>query len=115
MKRLRITYKGEIFDIDVEELPLEGGTAPVEVQKAAPAPAPTPLGKELQVESPMSGRIVKLFVDVGSQVEMDDPIAILEAMKMESRILADRSGVIRQLFVKTGQLVDTDEVIAVIG
>ncbi len=131
MRRLRITYKGEVYEVDVEEIEVAQEApkaAPRPIPAAAPAPivpeipavAPAPIVTEgsdepLEVTAPMSGRIIKIHVEVGTQVAQDEPVAILEAMKMENTIFADRSGTITQLFVKTGQLVDTDEVIAVIG
>ena len=63
----------------------------------------------------MSGRIAKILVQVGDTVRADDPVVILEAMKLENEIYADYDGVVREIRVKQNQVVNTEDVIAVIG
>ena len=62
-----------------------------------------------------SGRIAKILVQVGDTVRADDPVVILEAMKLENEIYADYDGVVREIRVKQNQVVNTEDVIAVIG
>lgn len=67
-----------------------------------------------EVTVPMVGKIVRIEVNVGDKVNEDDPIAILEAMKMEMPIVAPVSGIVKEIRVQPGQDVDVDMVIAVI-
>ena len=56
--------------------------------------------------SPMPGKILKLFVGPGDRVAEGDSLLILEAMKMEHTVKANRAGRIAQIYFKEGQLVD---------
>jgi acetyl-CoA carboxylase biotin carboxyl carrier protein len=67
-----------------------------------------------EVTVPMFGKIVSVAVKVGDQVNEDDEIASLEAMKMEMPIVAPVSGVIKELKVSAGQEVEADAVIAIL-
>jgi acetyl-CoA/propionyl-CoA carboxylase biotin carboxyl carrier protein len=62
----------------------------------------------------MQGTIVKVSVEVGDHVEAGDTVMILEAMKMENSVNAERSGVVRSINVATGDSVSAGDVVAVI-
>ncbi|AZI35136.1 putative urea carboxylase [Caenibius tardaugens NBRC 16725] len=55
------------------------------------------------VEAPFGGSIWKLLVEDGTTVAEGEPIAIIEAMKMESKVLSPMSGTVRRLYVKERQ------------
>jgi geranyl-CoA carboxylase alpha subunit len=57
--------------------------------------------------APMSGTVTAVFVSLGDTVVKGQPLAILEAMKMEHRITAPRAGVIGRLLVRAGDQVTT--------
>lgn len=57
------------------------------------------------LSSPMPGKIFKIVKDVGSSVEKGETILILEAMKMEHSIRADKDGKVKKIMFKTGELV----------
>jgi acetyl-CoA/propionyl-CoA carboxylase biotin carboxyl carrier protein len=63
---------------------------------------------------PMQGTIVKVLVSEGDEVVAGETICVLEAMKMENNILADKDGIISQLKVETGQSVSAGDLAAVI-
>ncbi len=69
---------------------------------------PRPL-KPGDVAPPMPGRVVKVLVVVGDQVKAGDPLLIIEAMKMESRVPAPIDGKVTALYVVEGDNVKTDE------
>ncbi|CCH32107.1 acetyl/propionyl/methylcrotonyl-CoA carboxylase subunit alpha [Saccharothrix espanaensis] len=52
--------------------------------------------------APMMGTIVKVLVSDGDRVEQGEPVAVLEAMKMEQRVAAHRSGTVKGLAVAVG-------------
>lgn len=61
------------------------------------------------VMSVMSGAIIKLLVKVGDKVEPNTVLMILEAMKMENEILAERKGVVKKIHVKVGDKVEESQ------
>ncbi|MDG1410142.1 MAG: acetyl-CoA carboxylase biotin carboxylase subunit [Acidimicrobiales bacterium] len=66
------------------------------------------------VTAPMQGTIVKVNVSVGDQVESGDAIVVLEAMKMENSVGAEKSGTVTEVRVSEGDSVGGGDVIAVI-
>ncbi|MFM7251820.1 MAG: biotin/lipoyl-containing protein, partial [Ilumatobacteraceae bacterium] len=68
-----------------------------------------------EVTVPMQGTIVKVLVEVGQAVEAGQAVVVLEAMKMENQIEADKSGTIKAINVKPGDTVGAGDVVAVIG
>ena len=66
------------------------------------------------VLAPMQGTIVKVLVEEGQEVAADDAVCLLEAMKMESEIRAQRSGRVREVLVEAGQTVRSGEPLVVL-
>jgi biotin carboxyl carrier protein len=56
------------------------------------------------------GTIKKVFVEKGQPVKKGEKMLILEAMKMQNKILVPRDGVIKKVFVQEGQIVPKGEV-----
>jgi biotin carboxyl carrier protein len=54
----------------------------------------------------MPGRVVQLLVQEGDEVTVGQGLVVLEAMKMENEIQAERAGVVKQVFVSEGQPVE---------
>lgn len=71
-------------------------------------------GKEL-VRAPIAGKVVKVFVEVGDEVEAGQGLAVLEAMKMENEIKADRGGRIEALHMGAGDSVETSQALVEIA
>ena len=67
-----------------------------------------------KVTVPMQGTIVKVLVEVGQAVEAGQPVCVLEAMKMENNITADKGGTVTEVKVTPGQSVGSGDVIVVI-
>ncbi|MGB8197308.1 MAG: acetyl-CoA carboxylase biotin carboxylase subunit [Acidimicrobiales bacterium] len=63
---------------------------------------------------PMQGTIVKVNVDVGQQVEAGDTVVILEAMKMENSVNAEKSGVVVSINVSAGDSVSAGDTVVVV-
>ncbi len=76
--------------------------------KAGKPRRPKP-AKPGDISSPMPGRVVKVLVAEGDRVAAGDPVLIIEAMKMESRVPAPIGGTVATLYVKDGDDVKTDE------
>jgi acetyl/propionyl-CoA carboxylase alpha subunit len=68
-----------------------------------------------EIVAPMPGKIVRTFVKPGDHVAAGEALFILEAMKMENRLIADADGIIESVQVVAGDLVDGGQVLAVIS
>ncbi len=66
------------------------------------------------VTVPMQGTIVKVLVSEGDEVEAGQTVCVLEAMKMENNIAADKSGTVKDVKVTAGQSVGSGDVVVVI-
>lgn len=65
----------------------------------------------IEVIAPMVGKIVKVLVEVGQSVEEDEPVLMLEAMKVEMPVVAPEDGTVKAILVKEGQTVESDMVL----
>jgi acetyl-CoA/propionyl-CoA carboxylase biotin carboxyl carrier protein len=70
---------------------------------------------DADLASPMSGSLVKWLAETGSTVQAGQPIAVLEAMKMETVVPAHRSGTLTRGQQEPGTAVGRGEVLASIG
>ena len=68
----------------------------------------------MEIGANIPGNIVKVLVQEGDEVKDQQPIAVIEAMKMESNIIAKASGTVEKIFVKKGQQVKSGELIALL-
>ncbi len=67
-----------------------------------------------EVSVPMQGTIVKVLVAVGDKVEVGQTICLLEAMKMENAVNAEKDGVVKEVRVGAGDSVGAGDIVAVI-
>ena len=129
LRKFKIKIDGTEYLVEMEELTAPGQAAPAPAAPApapapepvAPAPAPTPApepapaptpsapaapaGADAQT-APMPGKILELKVAVGDHVEQNDCVLVLEAMKMENAIVAERAGTVSAIHVTAGQMVN---------
>ena len=68
-----------------------------------------------QILAPMPGKIVRVLVQVGEQVEAGQGLLVVEAMKMQNEIRSPKSGTVERLLVKEGQPVNAGEVLCVVA
>ena len=133
MKHLRVTVDGKSYDVVVEELgqyagvpsapapiysaPVAAAPAPAAAAApAAPAPAsaastqaaPAAAGPDDRI-APLSGIIVEVSVAVGDEVVVDQPVVVLEAMKMKTVIGAHKAGRVSAVYVAAGDAVDVEQ------
>ena len=87
--------------------------APAVPVPAPPTPAPEPVAEGLEVKSPMIGTLYRRpspdsdpFVEVGTAVEPDTVVCIIEAMKVMNEIKAEVKGVIAEVLVEDGKPVE---------
>lgn len=65
--------------------------------------------------SPMPGLIVKINKKVGDEIQADEPLILLEAMKMENIIKSPLTGKITEILVKEGASVEKNQILVVIN
>jgi biotin carboxyl carrier protein len=70
---------------------------------------------ELRVKSEIAGSVWKIEVAVGDKVDMDDPLIVLESMKMEIPLLAPRAGTVTEILVVEGEAIAEGDVAVVLG
>lgn len=105
-----VTVNGTEFKVEIENAQCEKAEAPAAAastvassQPAATKPAGAASGKP--VTSPLPGVIVEISVKEGDSVNAGQKVAVLEAMKMENEIAADRAGVVTVIHVAKGDSV----------
>lgn len=64
-----------------------------------------------EVGSPIPGKVFKVLVESGQEVEENTPLFIIEAMKMETVVSANQAGTIEKIYVKQDQLVKSGELL----
>ncbi|MEC9315482.1 MAG: biotin/lipoyl-binding carrier protein, partial [Pseudomonadota bacterium] len=105
-----IKVNGQAYVVQINE---GGDISHVESSAAsAPAPAAEPAGEGEPVTAPLSGNIWKIQVSPGQQVKEGDTLLILEAMKMETQIVASKSGTVSSISVKQGDAVKVGDLLA---
>ncbi|MCX4191476.1 sodium-extruding oxaloacetate decarboxylase subunit alpha [Methylophaga sp. OBS1] len=109
-----IKVNGQAYVVQVNE---GGDISHVESSEttAPPAASAEPAGEGEPVTAPLSGNIWKIQVSPGQQVNEGDTLLILEAMKMETQIVASKSGTVSSISVKQGDAVKVGDHLATIA
>ena len=105
-------YSVKVWVPDVPLAVVAGGAGP-RPRRAAAGGGGAAAGSG-KVTVPMQGTIVKVLVEVGQEVEAGQAVCVLEAMKMENNIAADKAGTVTEIKVAPGQSVGSGDVIVVI-
>ena len=106
-----VKVNGQDYVVEVDQ----GGeithyeNASISAMPQAVIPPATPVGTGTPVTAPLAGTIWKVEVDVGQAVQEGDVLLILEAMKMETQIVAEKTGVITSVSIKPGDAVQVGD------
>ncbi len=119
MRKFVVTIDGKNYEVGVEEIGADQTVvntvaAPAAAPAAQPAPAASAPVSGEKVLSPFPGLIKKFVVSEGATVKKDQPILILEAMKMDNDITAPCDGKV-SFKTAVGNNVETNALLAVIG
>lgn len=68
-----------------------------------------------QILAPMPGKVVRVLVEVGDQVEASQGLLVVEAMKMQNEIRSPKSGTVERVLVQEGQAVNAGEVLCIVA
>jgi len=129
-RKLRITVDGRKYDVTVEDLsdvsslpysqpgmvympPAAPAAFAPPATASAPAPAPKPAGPAAagDVVCTLGGVVESILVTLGQQVNAGDRVAVIEAMKMKTPMVAHTSGKVEAILVKVGEGVETGQVL----
>lgn len=69
------------------------------------------IGQVADVKAPMPGLVLDVMIQPGDKLEVDQPILILEAMKMENVIKAPSANVVKSVSVTKGQSVEKNQIL----
>jgi methylmalonyl-CoA carboxyltransferase small subunit len=117
--KLKIVIAGKTYEVDVDvadESSLDPSTPVTAIIQSTVLPTAGKItvsgadnGK--LVRSPLAGLVARVHVTPGQQVQADDLLMVLEAMKMETNITAQTAGKIQSVNVAPGAAVKIDQVL----
>jgi oxaloacetate decarboxylase alpha subunit len=115
-----VAVDGQLFTVQIgPEGSVDGitpATPPIAtLTTSTSAASPAPIGDGEDLPAPLAGNIFKMLVKQGDQVNEDDVLLVMEAMKMETEIRAINSGVVQAILVKEGDAVTVGQPLFTIG
>ena len=114
-----VEVNGKRFDVKMwvpeQQGVVTAGPAKATKKPTRSASASATAGGSGNVEVPMQGTIVKVLVAVGDAIEAGQAVVVLEAMKMENQIAAEKAGTVKEIKVKAGDTVGAGDVVVVIA
>lgn len=133
MKKLRVSVNGISYDVEVEIIeddehrlsPYGAGVhhphhahtpvaAPIHTPVAPPVPPKGKSGESKEnkaLTSPIAGTVLEVKVAAGAEVQTNQPLIVIEAMKMETNISSPVSGKVKEVKVKAGDAVLQEQVL----
>lgn len=127
-KTARVIVNGTEYIVEVEGVKpmptskpqVSKATYNASAPTAAPAPAAAAAPKAAaaggaKIASPLPGTVLGINVKVGDNVTVGQTVVVLEAMKMENNIAADRAGVVKEVCVAQGANVQEGDALIILG
>lgn len=114
------TVEGKSFNVQVvsaDTVTVDGKTFKVNVATGAAAAAPKAAagsGNTYEVKSPLPGTVVRMSVQPGDEVAAGDELLVIEAMKMETPVKAEKAGTVVEFLVEPKDVITADQAIVVI-
>ena len=133
LRKFKIAIDGKEYLVEMEEIggvqqpvqapvaaapaaPVAAPAAPAApAEQAAPAAAPVSAASGDAMTAPMPGTILRLLVNIGDEVKENQPLMILEAMKMENEVVANHAGKVAGIHVNQGQVVNAGDALITIA
>ena len=134
LRKFKISIDGQEYLVEMEEIgcvpqpaapvapvtpapaaePVQAAAPEAQAPAAAPAAPSAPAGADA-LTAPMPGAILKILVNVGDAVKQNQPLMILEAMKMENEIVASNDGTVTGIHVQQGDVVNPGDPLITVG
>ena len=115
------TVEGKSFNVQVvsaDTVTVDGKTFKINVATGAAAAAPKATaagsGNTYEVKSPLPGTVVRMSVQPGDEVAAGDELLVIEAMKMETPVKAEKAGTVVEFLVEPKDVITADQAIVVI-
>jgi biotin carboxyl carrier protein len=135
MKKFKFTIRGNEYEVNIKsfedniaEVDVNGSVYQVELAAevktsktpklvrskpvVTPENKPKPVSGLSKVEAPLPGTIQKILVKEGDEVKKGQAILIMEAMKMENNVLAEKAGTVSKIHATAGASVLQGDVLA---
>ncbi len=114
VREIEVEVNGKLFRVKVyaEETRQQDAGAPMRRRERERGRGPAVA--EGTITAPMQGTIVKVFVEEGQKVAVDEPVCLLEAMKMESEIRAKKDGLVSKVLIEVGKTVRSGDPLVVL-
>jgi biotin carboxyl carrier protein len=135
MKKFKVTIRGNEYEVNIKsfedniaEVDVNGSVYQVELAAevktsktpklvrskpvVTPENKPKPVSGLSKVEAPLPGTIQKILVKEGDEVKKGQAILIMEAMKMENNVLAEKAGTVSKIHATAGASVLQGDVLA---
>lgn len=110
-----VEVNGKRFDVKVWVPPVGGTAQTAQKTRSASRGASQSAGAASgTITAPMQGTVIKVLVTEGQTVAQGDAVLVLEAMKMENQIQADKAGTVSKINCKAGDTVGSGDVLLVI-
>jgi biotin carboxyl carrier protein len=140
MKKFKFTIRGQEYDVEIKEF--QGSSAVIDVngtnydvdvhvqEKSSKTPrlvrkdvVNKPGEGKIQkggagssvVKAPLPGSIIKINIAVGDTINPGDTLLVMEAMKMENNVMAEKGGTVKAIKIKVGDSVLQDDVLVEIS
>ena len=113
LRKFKIAIDGKEYLVEMEEI--GGVQQPVQAPVAAAPAAPVSAASGDAMTSPMPGTILRVLVNIGDEVKENQPLMILEAMKMENEVVANHAGKVAGIHVNQGQVVNAGDALITIA
>ena len=128
--KLKITVHGVAYEVDVQVLDAKDEMTPAAGSPLPPAPAPVPTAGPVApppppvpapaagpiaagggVASPIAGTVLEVKCQVGAAVDQGQTMLVIEAMKMETAIVAPSAGRVKAVLVAAGDSVRENQIL----
>ena len=106
-----VRVNGKSYTVEVAE----GGHVTDVTPASAPTPAAAPAGNGEAVKAVLAGNIFKVHVSVGDAVDVGQPLLVVEAMKMETAVVAPKAGTVTDVYIAEGDAVTVGDPLVAIG
>jgi biotin carboxyl carrier protein len=115
--KVNVTVNGTTHVVELEEKVAEVPVARPVVQRPAATATASAVSatNDKPLKSPLPGVILDIYVNAGDTVKNGQKVLLLEAMKMENNIDADRDGTVKEIRVSKGDSINEGDILLIIG
>ncbi len=108
--KMRITVDGQQFEVEVEFLDAPPSYA--SHGASGVVGAASTVSAEALIECPIAGSVIEVLAKAGDVVRRNDPLFVIEALKVESNVVAPRDGVLSAVLISIGDRVTAGQTLA---